>query len=236
MAELHDVETLGTSDHGRVRRTRRSWGRRILTTVGIMVGLVILLIASLVAYVAVQERRSPSGAVFVQTGHGKVELQLPQTVVAPPTPASASLVQAGPAPPTDLVVPRLGLHAQIYLMAQTPPKAAVVGWMYGSAMPGTAGNTVLYGARAGPYAVFDKLDTVNPGDEVTLAAGTVAYVYRVTSITEVAANDTSVLLPTPEPTVTLITDAGNWDPAAGHYTQRLVVRGRYISARAWSGS
>lgn len=235
MAELHGVETLATSTDNRGRRGRRSLRRRILTTVGIVVGVLILLVAGLAVYLAVQQRRSPSGTVFIQTAKGKVQLQVPQVVVPPPTPTSANLGAAVPSPPTDLSIPEIGLHAQIYMMAQAPPKAAVVGWMYGSAMPGTAGNVVLYGARGGPYAVFQKLNTLASGDEVTVAAGTVAYVYRIRSIQEVPADQTNLLLPSSTPTLTLITDAGSWDASAGHYTRRLVAQGTYVAREPWSG-
>lgn len=237
MAELHDVEISPATRHieHRVARRRRSWKRRIAYGVVALVVLVVLVVAGVVGYFVLQQHRSPSGKVFVETTHGRVELKVPTAVVAPPTPADPNLTIAGPAPPTALVISNIGLNAQVYMTANVEPKAAVVGWLYGSAMPGTAGNTVLYGARSGPTAVFSHLDTLQPGDEVTVVAGKVAYVYRMAKVKEVAANDTSVLLPTKDSTLTLITDAGNWDQATSSYTKRLVVQGRYMSAHAWSG-
>jgi hypothetical protein len=58
----------------------------------------------------------------------------------------------------------------------------------------------------------------------------------VTSTDEVDAGRTDLLMPTDEPMVTLITDAGQWDSAAARYDRRLVIRGRYTEARAGSGT
>lgn len=237
VAELHDVETFPAAEQieHRAPRRRRSWKRRIAYTLTALVVLAVLVVAGIVAYFVLQQRRSPSGKVYIETTQGKVELKVPTAVVAPPTPADPSLTAAGPAPPTAVLIPQIGLNAQVFMTANTEPKARVVGWLYGSAMPGTAGNTVLYGARSGPTAVFNRLGTLQPGDDVTVVAGNVAYVYQMTTIKEVDANDTSVLLPTKGSTLTLITDAGNWNQAASSYTKRLVVQGRYMSAHAWSG-
>lgn len=237
VAELHDVEVFPATrqvEH-RVPRRRRSWKRRIVYTLTALVLLAVVLVAGGVAYFVLQQHRSPSGKVYVETNHGKVELKIPTAVVAPPTPADPSLTAAGPAPPTALVISNIGVKAQVFMTANTEPKARVVAWLYGSAMPGTAGNTVLYGARSGSTAVFERLNTLRAGDEVTVVAGNVAYVYQVKTVEEVEARDTSVLLPTKDPTLTLITDAGDWDQTTSSYTKRLVVQGRYVGAHAWSG-
>ena len=217
-------------------RKRRSWRRRLLYAfiTLVLLGLVALLLV--VGYFVVQEHRSPSGKVFVQTSQGKVELQVLQTVVAPPTAPAAGLNLDVAAPPTKLKIAGIGLDAPVFLMGSDVPKTAVVGWVYGSAMPGTAGNTVFYGARGGAAAVFEHLDQLKSGDDIVVGTGKVGYVYQVTAIGEVAANDTQPLLSTTSSVVTLITEAGQWDNATGSYTKRLIVRGTYVSAEAWEGN
>lgn len=207
-----------------------------------MVALVVLVVLGAVGVLAFREWRSPSGRIYVQTTNGRTQLQMPTALVPVPTslpgtgmPADTPVSAKAPSPPSQLVIPRIGVNVEVFPMADQPPTTAVVGWILGSAMPGTAGNTVIYGARAGAAAVFEHLDTLTAGDEVTVAAGSVAYVYRVTSLQEVPADQTDMLLPTSTPTLTLLTDAGIWDTTAARYTKRLVVRGTYVAAQPWSG-
>jgi len=211
-------------------RTRRSRKRKLLYAFLSLVALALVLIIGVVGYFVVQEHRSPSGKVYVQTDQGKVQLQVVQTVVVPPTPPAAGLDLSVPAPPTQLKIPSIGLNVPVFLMNSDLPKTAVAGWLYGSAMPGTKGNTVFYGARAGSSEIFQHLDQLKSGDSIFVGTGKVGYVYHVTSIREVPASDTQLLLPTNDSQVTLITDAGQWDSASGGYTKRLIVRGNYVSA------
>lgn len=214
-------------------RTRR---RKVALGCGVVLGLLVLGVIAVVAFIGIREWRSPSGKVFVETDNGRVELQIPDVIATPPEPSSVDLSAVGPVPPTDLEIPSAGVSTKVFLMTDQPPNFPAAGWLFGTAMPGTKGNVVLYGARAGPAAVFEKLDQVRPGDKITVVAETVAYVYEVTTIDEVMADRTDLLLPTEEPVVTLVTDAGEWDAAANRYTKRLVVRGRYVGAEPWSGS
>jgi LPXTG-site transpeptidase (sortase) family protein len=199
-------------------------------------GVLLLVIIGVAAFVGLREWRSPSGKVFVENGSERVELQMPMVLAAPPAGSSVDLDGRTPRPPTEVDIPRLGVHAEVFLMMKDAPQFKAAGWMYGSAMPGTAGNVVLYGARSGDVAVFTNLDQLQPGDEVAVSVGDIDYVYRVTSTDEVDAGRTDLLMPTDEPMVTLITDAGQWDSAAARYDRRLVIRGRYTEARAGSGT
>lgn len=212
-------------------RKRRSLKRKILYAVISVVGVVVLLVAGVITYFVVREHRSPSGKVFVSSTQGKIELHVPETMSNPPTAAAAGVIPDAPSPPTSLDIPSIGVHAQVYLMTSDPPKTKTVGWLYGTAMPGTAGNMVFYGARAGTAAVFDHLDQIHRGDEITVGTGAATYIYRATSAREVDAKDTDVLLPTADPELTLITDAGEWDESLGGYTKRLVIQATYASVK-----
>jgi len=229
-----DAGVLAPTDAPKVR-TRRSWKRKLLYAFLSIVFLALVAIGGVIGYFVIQEHRSPSGKVFVHTQNGKVELNVVQTVVAPPTAAPTGLDLTNPTPPTEIKIGSIGLDTQTFLMGNDVPKTPVAGWLYGSAMPGTKGNTVFYGARAGAAAVFQKIDQLKSGDQIVVRGGKVGYVYQVVSIQEVAANDTQLLLPTDTSVVTLITDAGQWDDSLGGYTKRLVVRANYVTAKSWEG-
>lgn len=216
----------------KVRSRRR---KVVLGCLG-MGGVLLLVIIGVVSFTGLREWRSPSGKVFVENGDGRVELQMPMALAAPPAGSSVDLEGRSPQPPTDVDIPRIGVHAEVFMMTEQAPTFRAAGWLFGSAMPGTAGNVVLYGARSGDAAVFTNLDQLQPGDEVAVSVGDIDYVYRVTSSQEVDAARTDLLLPSEEPVVTLITDAGEWDSSAARYDRRLVVRGRYADARAGSGA
>ncbi len=161
---------------------------------------------------------------------------MPLVLASPPTVPAVDLTDRSPQPPEWVAIPAIGVRSEVFLISDQPPQFPATGWLYGSAMPGSPGNVVLYGAREGAAAVFSRLDALEPGDEITVMAGDIGYIYQVTSVDEVDAGRTDLLLTTTEPSVTLITDAGEWDAAAKRYTRRLVVRGRYIDAQPWSGS
>lgn len=236
MITQHEADTgvLAPSDAPKPR-TRRSLKRKLLYAFLILVLLALIVVGGIIGFFVVREHRSPSGKVFVETGNGKVELKVVQTAVPPPTAAPAGVDATHTTPPTEIKIPSIGLDSQTFLMNHDVPKTPVAGWLYGSAMPGTKGNTVFYGARAGAAAVFQKIDQLKSGDQIVVRGGKVGYVYQVTSVQEVAANDTQLLLPTDTPVVTLITDAGQWDDVLGGYTKRLVVRANYVTAQSWEG-
>lgn len=218
------------------RPRARSRRRKILLGFLGIGGFLLLAIVGVIAFTALREWRSPSGKVFVENGDKRVELQVPTTMASPPVGSSVDLTGRVPQPPTEVDIPRIGVHAEVFLMTKQVPGFKAAGWLFGSAMPGTVGNVVLYGARSGDAAVFTNLDQLKAGDEVAVSVGDIDYVYQVTSSEEVDAKQTDALLPTDEPVLTLITDAGQWDSASSSYDHRLVIRGRYADARAGSGA
>ncbi|CCF83191.1 sortase [Nitrolancea hollandica] len=226
------VANAETTTKSRARSRRR---KVVLGFLGVG-GVLLLVIIGVGAFAGLREWRSPSGKVFVQNGGDRVELQMPMVLAAPPAGSTIDLSGRTPQPPERVDIPRIGVHAEVFLMTKEAPRFKAAGWQFGSAMPGTAGNVVLYGARSGDAAVFTDLDHLQTGDEVAVSVGDIDYVYRVASSDEVDAGRTDLLMPTDEPMVTLITDAGQWDSAAARYDRRLVIRGRYTEARAGSGT
>ena len=229
---MHVHTGMSVSDDAPVARPRRR--RNVLLGCAIVVAIPVVIILGVVGYFAVQEWRSPSGQVVVSTGQDDVTLQMPTELVTPAGGSAVDLSQEVPQPPSRVEIPRVGIAADVYPMTSDPPNFPAAGWQLGTAMPGTEGNVVVYGAQSGPAAVFQELRSVTAGDEILLVAGTTAYVYHASEVSEVDAGQTDILLPTGEPTVTLITDAGEWDEATGGFSRRLIVRGQYVEARTWS--
>jgi LPXTG-site transpeptidase (sortase) family protein len=170
--------------------------------------VVVLLIVGLLTYLGLREWRTPSGGVVVETQDGPAELRMPFELATPPTDAAVDLKGRVPQPPRTIDIPRIGVHADVFMMAEESPHFRSVGWLFGTAMPSSPGNMVFYAARDGDAAVFAKLDELQPGDPVTVASEDITFVYRVTTIQEVDAGRSELLLPTAEPMATLITDAG----------------------------
>ena len=104
-----------------------------------------------------------------------------------------------------------------------PRQAA--GHYVGTAEPGDKGNLVIGGhvsLRTGP-AVFQALPGVKAGDVVEVYRGDQIYRYSVTEIRVVAADATSVMRPTQDATLTLITCFPE-----RNFQQRLVVIAKLV--------
>ena len=153
-------------------------------------------------------------------------------LAAPPAMARAAGEQ-----PVAISIPAIGVDAPIEVRTtvrnqmQDPTGPDVVAWYDDSAKLGAPGNVVVAGhldyAGVGP-AVFARLAELERDDLilVTDEEGEV-HRYRVVGWRTVdAVNGDWVGLtgPTERPTLTLITCAPPWDPAIGHYANRLVVR------------
>ena len=77
-----------------------------------------------------------------------------------------------------------------------------VGHFVGSVMPGVKDNTVLAGHRD---SVFSKLGKLVAGDLVTISTSDGTFIYSVTKTRIVLPTDRTVIVPTPNATLTLIT-------------------------------
>src|SRR5690349_3032139 len=137
-----------------------------------------------IAYLSWQESVAPSTQQVLALKDGRrVVLRQPTPVVisspapaptlptagagalAPPaagtTPAAPALtVPTAPAalPPVRVRIPRIGVDWPVVLSDNADmPRFKGVGWLFGSAYPGWAGNMVLFGHLDGPYATFGRL-------------------------------------------------------------------------------
>ncbi len=140
-------------------------------------------------------------------------------------------------PPDHVSIPSIGVDSQVVpvgvvvnaqgeLEWETPKNA--VGHNAGTANPGSPGNMVLSGHISSPIRhegnVFNHLPEVKLGDEVLVGTPEGTYIYQVISRRVVEPTEVSVMDPTPEPAVTLITCYPDLI-----YTHRLVLRAEPVA-------
>lgn len=115
----------------------------------------------------------------------------------PPTP--------GPQSPTRIVVPAIGVDWPIVPGDGWEQLKLGVGHHAGSANPGERGNMVLSGHNDVFGEVFKDLEALKNGDEIQVFAGGKMFKYQVRAKRIVLPSELSVLQPTREAVVTLIT-------------------------------
>lgn len=102
-----------------------------------------------------------------------------------------------------------------------------IGHLEGTAWFGTPGNIALGGHSWLPNntpGIFVNLHTLQSGQEVIINNGGQELHYTVTGVTSVSMYDLSVLYPTSNEQITLITcDAASFDPNSSLYQRRVIV-------------
>lgn len=156
------------------------------------------------------------------------------TVTPSATVAPTALPVGTPAPPPvlgRLIIPKLSVDAKILpvpiINGDWDVKRVVmeVGWLEGTALVGARGNTGLAGHVSlkccgdGPFRWLEKLA---PGDEVVLQIDEQSYRYHVVELRVVDPTEVSVMAPTADPQLTLVT-CNDWDASKAEFVKRLVV-------------
>jgi len=113
----------------------------------------------------------------------------------PPDSAEGSLVGR-------IDIPRLDLSAVVFEGTSDDTLARGVGHLRGSAGPGERGNLVLAGHRD---TFFRELQGIRQGDEVNIKGPEGEFEYKVESTAIVEPDQTEVLKPSDDATLTLIT-------------------------------
>jgi len=111
-----------------------------------------------------------------------------------PSPAQANRIQ----------IPAIGVDAPIVQGDGWDQLKKGVGQHVGTGNPGENGNLVLSAHNDIFGEIFRYLDQLEPGDEIVLHTSQRAYVYVITTTKVVTPTDVSVMDPTNDPTVTLI--------------------------------
>lgn len=144
-------------------------------------------------------------------------------VPAEPAGTGASAVRRPP-PATgtalaDLSIPRVHLSAVVLHGSDARTLRLGVGHIENTAFPGEPGNVAIAGHRD---SFFRPLRNIQVGDDVLLDTPGGRVRYRVSSFSVVPPTDVSVLKPTPDSTLTLVTCYPFW--VLGHAPDRFIVR------------
>lgn len=139
-------------------------------------------------------------------------------------------------PDSSISIPKINVHAPLIDVAGRNEADVQKGLQNGvihydsTPEPGQPGNSVFFGHSSndwwepGNYKfVFVLLDKLAIGDQFTIDYQSKRYTYEVTSTTVVEPNNLSVLAPTSEPTVTIITCT-----PPGTSWKRLVVSAKQV--------
>lgn len=206
---------------------------RLLGTALLAVGVALLgLLAAYYVYAKVAEHRFQS-LTKTQPGVEVVVLPSPTVVSQAPTgPTPTASPTPVPSPASRIVIASIGVDSKVVeigtkyndkgeLVWETA--AYAVGHHEGSANPGEAGKIVMSGHISSPIShegdVFRRLPDVKLGDEIILySASGAEFHYRVTETQVVLPTDLSVLDPSSEPILVLITCYPDWV-----YTHRFIV-------------
>ena len=124
----------------------------------------------------------------------KPETNVPTIVIPEPVPQ----------PGTRIVIPSIGVDATIGEGTDWEALKYQVGHHPGTANPGERGNSVLAAHNDIYGEIFRYLPDVPLGEVITIYAGAESFRYRITERKIIRPQQTEVMLPTTEPTVTLI--------------------------------
>lgn len=218
-ALITDKATLAHSYRNQPRRKYRQivppWLQPIIAAVATFILLIVLLKAPvLISQISYSRHTPPTGPTTVVQTAG---------AIIPPTPTISI-------PELNVGAPVTYENTRNETQIDNDLENGVIHYA-GTALPGQAGNAVIFGHSSndwwqpGNYKfVFVLLDKLQPGDQFSVNYNSVHYIYSVTGSSVVEPTDLSVLDPTPTPTMTLITCT-----PPGTSWKRLVVTAKQIS-------
>jgi len=227
------------TDPAAAARRRRRWR---VPAVPVLAALIALVLMSGVV-VAVDQGSSVGAAAAATAGAALAPPPAVEDLPVPPPPTTVTtLAPAAPAPRTapipppanptapapivkigEIRIPKIGLVHPIYEGVTLTVIDHGPGHWPGSAMPGQLGNAVFAGHRVTHTHPFRNVDQLAPGDEIQFVMPDGTYTYRMTQQQIVTPNDTWIVNPTPNATVTLF--ACHPPGSAAH---RIVIQGEYV--------
>lgn len=158
------------------------------------------------------------------------QLSTPQTVKVPSRLGSRVAVSPGSEPALKMIIPKIDMHAPVVQTAPVNGVWDVADWSVGHLTttpdPGAAGNAAYAGHDDIKGEVFKDIAKLKPGDSILLRTRHAVYTYVVTRQLIVDPSNVSVLDPTRQSTVTLVSCAPYWVD-----TQRLIVQAVLKSSR-----
>lgn len=140
------------------------------------------------------------------------------------------------ATPAHISIPAIGVDSDLIGLdrgadgwIEAPTDYDAVGWYEKGVLPGAVGPAVIAAhvdSPTGP-AVFIDLPKLVAGDTVSIARSDGTTAEFVVTDLQTVEKDTfptaSIYAPVPTPELRIVTCAGAWDPATGHYVDNLVV-------------
>lgn len=155
----------------------------------------------------------------------KAEFRASTAVTAPgaTTTTTAPPQRDTPPPPSGeaiaiIRIPKIGVDWAVVEGVSPADLRKGPGHYPSTPMPGQQGNAAIAGHRTTYGAPFNRLDELNPGDEIQVTTRTGAYTYRVAESKIVLPSQVEVLDPTPDARLTLTTCNPKYSAA-----QRLIV-------------
>ena len=162
----------------------------------------------------------------------------PETLPDYPIPTPTIQITPGPqdkqpdiSPANRIVIPNLNLDTVVKYVPYDGLTWLIgglkqeVAWMGNTSWPGLGSNTALAGhvtLRSGGDGPFRNLADLMVGDEVMVYTDLNIYTYRVREKQAVDSEDLSVIKPSNDPQITLIT-CTDWDLKQKIYLKRLIV-------------
>lgn len=211
--------------HVKEGRTGRKMNRIVSATSTLLVvaGLVIL------AYVGISYARSlPPSAHHWSAGQEARGKRLAASLVhhqrvAIPKSLQGTRSSVGSEPATWMTIPKIDLSAPVVQTGAPGGVWGVADWAVGhlntSANAGAPGNGAYAAHDDIKGEIFKRLGEVGPGDAIYLRAPRAVYKYVVVRQLTVDPTNVSVLAPTRQPTITLVSCVPYWVD-----TQRLIVQ------------
>jgi LPXTG-site transpeptidase (sortase) family protein len=166
------------------------------------------------------------------------------TATATPVPTRAPTATPKPAPTAapkgypngiGMRIPALGIDSRIVDVGVVDGEFEVprfyVGWYRHTAKPGEPGNGIYTGhvESLDKGQVFANLPYAKPGQDILLYTPEGIWRYRISELKKVPNDDVSVMEPTDDNRITLITCIGTYDWSQRQYTHRLVVSAMLVN-------
>ena len=194
-------------------RSYLKWAERLLVAAGVVM-LTAWVLLSIDARVAQHAARQSLETAFhhQMPAHPRETDETPAATVEAPAVLRGSAVAA-------LSIPRIQLSAVVLQGSDVRTLHRGPGHLENTALPGEAGNAVIAGHRD---SFFRPLRNIRLGDDIFVDTVEGRFQYRVMSLRVVKPSDLSVLEPTDEATLTLITCYPFW--VLGDAPDRFIVR------------
>ena len=199
-----------------------------------------LLVVAVAVFGTPAKHHPPGKLALVDRGSDLAIERAAAFTVTAPTPSAVA--PSGPPPPGRLIIPRLGVNAQVLgvgiakdgSMAVTN-ESYTVGWYKLGVVPGDAGDAVITGHLDWydtSHAVFYNLKALRAGDDIEVQRlDGVTKHFTVTSTATVAYNASvpGLFVAGGPSRLSLITCGGPWDARKGEYLQRVIVNAALVN-------